>query len=423
MSKKLLVGVLSLLLTVSLFAGCGKKNDDKTPSGDNSNPTDVGTEKVTLNIWGMGEEAKLLSQIEPEFEKANPDIDMVVQAIPWGQAHDKLLMAVASKKGPDVVQLGTTWIPEFAEAGILKDLTPYIETYPNLDPKNYFESSVGTTKFDGKYIGIPWYVDTRALFYRTDLLGEVGYEEGPSTWEELKDASTKLAARGDGQYGISFDLNDQVFSIPYAWQNGSEIIKDGKPLFNQPEFVETIKYLNSFFQEGLTPVQDDMDAIQAFKNGSRPMFVSGSWMINMVKDQAPEIDGKWAVRTVPAKENNLSSVGGSNLVVFNYTKNEEAAMKFINYMSEVETQVKWFEIAKCLPARTEAWENEELANDEFFSAFGEQVKSSKIVPFIPEWEAIAMEVKSSLEEISIGGADIEPTLEELNKTVEKMLNK
>lgn len=422
MSKKFLVGVLSLLLTVSLFAGCGKK-DEKTPDENGSNNEGVAGEKVTLNIWGMGEEAKLLSKIEPDFEKANPDIDMVVQAIPWDQAHDKLLMAVASQKGPDVIQLGTTWIPEFAEAEVLKDLTPYIDEYPNLDPKNYFESSVGTTNFDGKYIGVPWYVDTRALFYRTDLLEEVGYPEGPSTWDELKDASTKLAARGDGQYGISFDLKDQVFSIPYGWQNGSEIIKDGKPLFNQPEYVDAVKYLDSFFKEGLSPVQDDMDAIQAFKNGSRPMFVSGPWMINIIKDQAADIDGKWAVRTVPAKENNLSSVGGSNLVVFEYTKQEEAALKFINYMTEVETQVKWFDIAKCLPARTEAWNDEALSSDPFFSAFGEQMKSSKIAPFIPEWEAIAMEVRKSLEEISIGGADVQTELDKLNKTVEKMLEK
>ncbi|GMQ59942.1 sugar ABC transporter substrate-binding protein [Vallitalea sediminicola] len=422
MSKKFLVGVLSLVLTVSLFVGCGS-NDDKTPKENDSNTEGATDEKVTLNIWGMGEEAKLLSEIEADFETKNPDIDMVVQAIPWDQAHDKLLMAVASGKGPDVVQLGTTWIPEFAEAGVLKDLTPFIDQYPNIDPKNYFESSIGTTEFDGKYIGIPWYVDTRAMFYRTDLLSEIGYDEGPNTWDELKDAATKLSARGDEYYGISFDLADQVFSIPYGWQNGSEIIEDGKPLFNEPEFVETIQYLNSFFEEGLAPVQDDMDLIQAFKDGIKPMFVSGPWMINIIKNQVPEIDGKWAVRTVPAKENNISSVGGSNLVVFDNTKNEEAALKFISYMTEVETQVKWFDIAKCLPARTEAWNDESLVSDPFFSAFGEQMKNSKIAPFIPEWESIAMEVKKSLEEISIGGADIKTELDELNKTVEKMLDK
>ncbi|QUH30789.1 sugar ABC transporter substrate-binding protein [Vallitalea guaymasensis] len=421
MSKKFLAGVLCMLLTVSLFVGCGSK-DDSTPK-ENDSKTEGVDEKVTLNIWGMGEEAKLLSEIENDFETKNPNIDMVVQAIPWDQAHDKLLMAVASGKGPDVVQLGTTWIPEFAEAGVLKDLTQYIDEYPNLDPANYFDSSVGTTKFDGKYIGVPWYVDTRAMFYRTDLLEEVGYPEGPNTWDELKDAATKLSARGDEYYGISFDLADQVFSIPYGWQNGSEIIKDGKPLFNEPEYVEAVKYLNSFFEEGLAPIQDDMDLIQAFKEGIKPMFVSGPWMINIIKNQVPEIDGKWAVRTVPAKENNTSSVGGSNLVIFDNTKNEEAALKFISYMTEVETQVKWFDVAKCLPARTEAWNDDSLVSDPFFSAFGEQMKNSKIAPFIPEWESIAMEVKKSLEEISIGGADIETELDELNKTVEKMLDK
>lgn len=422
MNKKFLAGTLSVVMAASLFTGCGVK-EEKTAKVDGGKTETASEEKITLNMWGMGEEAKLLSKIEPDFEKENPDIDLVVQALPWDQAHDKLLMAVASGKGPDVVQLGTTWIPEFAEAGVLKNLTPYVEKYSNLDSENYFDSSVETTKFNDEYIGVPWYVDTRAMYYRTDLLGEVGYPEGPSTWDELKDASTKLTARGEGFYGISFDLADQVFSIPYGWQNGSEIIKDGKPLFNQPEFVETVKYLNSFFEEGLSPVQDDMDTIQAFKDGIKPMFVSGPWMINIIKDQVPEIDGKWAVRTVPAMKTNTSSVGGSNLIVFNNTKNEEAAVKFISYMTDVKTQIKWFEIAKCMPARKEAWNDETLSNDPLFSAFGEQMNSSKIAPFIPQWESIAMEVKKSLEQISIGGADVQTEMDELNKKAEKILEK
>lgn len=422
MNKKLLAGTLSVVMAASLFTGCGSK-EEKAAKVDDTKTETASEEKITLNMWGMGEEAKLLSKIEPDFEKENPDIDLVVQALPWDQAHDKLLMAVASGKGPDVVQLGTTWIPEFAEAGVLKNLTPYVEKYSNLDPKNYFDGSVETTKFNDEYIGVPWYVDTRAMYYRTDLLGEVGYPEGPSTWDELKDASIKLTARGEGFYGISFDLADQVFSIPYGWQNGSEIIKDGKALFNQPEFVETVKYLNSFFEEGLSPVQDDMDTIQAFKDGIKPMFVSGPWMINIIKNQVPEIDGKWAVRTVPAKKTNTSSVGGSNLVVFNNTKNEEAAVKLISYMTDVKTQIKWFEIAKCMPARKESWNDETLSNDPLFSAFGEQMKSSKIAPFIPEWESIAMEVKKSLENISIGGADIQTEMDELNKKADKILQK
>lgn len=77
------------------------------------------------------------------------------------------------------------------------DLTPYMDQYPELKADNFFEGSIETTKFDNKIVGVPWYIDTRVLYYRTDLLASIGYEEAPNTWEELSDAAEKLAQRGD----------------------------------------------------------------------------------------------------------------------------------------------------------------------------------------------------------------------------------
>ncbi|WP_139129202.1 extracellular solute-binding protein, partial [Paenibacillus nuruki] len=179
-----------------------------------------------------------LAKIVPDFEKANPDIKVEVQAIPWDNAHDKLLTAVASKKGPDVVQMGLGWIPEFADAGALLDLSSYTEKYPNLKVDNFFKGAQQTMTYNDQLVGIPWYIDTRVLFYRADLLKQVGYNEPPKTWAELKDAATKLAARGNGNYGILLDSQDQVFTLPFAWENGSEVISsDNKAQFNQPQYV------------------------------------------------------------------------------------------------------------------------------------------------------------------------------------------
>ncbi len=414
--SKLLANIAMGAVIVSTLTGC----TSETTQESNKQETNIDG-KTVLKVWGMGEEGRLLSKMEEEFESENPDIDIQVQALPWDSAHDKLLMAVASGDGPDVVQMGTSWIPEFADAGALMDLTPYIEAYPNIDPSNYFESSLETTRYDDVYVSVPWYVDTRVLYYRKDLLEGVGYPEGPSTWDELKDAATQLAARGEGLYGMDLDPKDQFFAVTYGWQNGSEIIKDGQPQFRQPEFTEAVSFINSFFTEGLTPLQDDMDIIQAFKEGIKPMFVSGPWMINMINDQAPEIAGQWAVRTLPAKKTNTSFVGGANFTVFNSTKNADAAMKFISYMTEVDTQMEWLTVAGALPSRTEAWEREELAEHEHLSVFGEQMTSAKPAPFLVQWEAIAQEVIATMERINVGGADIQSELEALDNTALELL--
>lgn len=415
MFKKTVTVLASSMMLIGALSACGGGNNGESANG-----------KVTINVWGMGEEAKSLPKIVEDFEKENPNIKVNVQALPWDTAHDKLLTAVASKKGPDVLQMGTTWIPEFSSAGALMDLSPYIDQYPELAESNFFPGSISTTKFEDKTVGVPWYIDTRVLYYRTDLLKEAGYDQAPKTWDELKDAATKLKARGGNKYGISLDVNEQSLLFMFARQNGSKLIdENNKPLFNQPEFKEAVDYLNSFFQDGEAPIDLGMDIIPAFKgDGILPMFISGPWMIKLINDQAPELAGKWATAVLPAKENNISALGGSNLSVFQYTDHKDEAMKFLDYMSKPETQLKWLELTNSLPSTKKAWEDPALTSDANLKVIGEQMNASEPMPLIKPWEEIAQNVLTTFEKIYRNkNADVQKELDSFNAKSEQILNK
>jgi multiple sugar transport system substrate-binding protein len=417
MRKKFLTtALLSTFLISGTLAGC---------SSDSSSSSSDKKDQTTINVWAMGEEAKSLPKIAEEFEKENPSIDVKVQAIPWDQAHDKLLTAVASKKGPDVIQMGTTWIPEFASANALMDLKPYIKKYPEFDENNFYPGSIETTKYEDKVVGIPWYIDTRVLFYRTDLLKEVGYNEPPKTWDELRDAAKKLAKRGDNKYGISIDTNEQSLAFMFARQNGSKLLDEqNKPLFNQKEFVEAVEYLNSFFKDGSAPKDLGLDIVQAFRGeGIVPMFISGPWMVKIINDQAPELKGKWATAVLPKKENNLSVLGGSNFSVFQYTEHKDAALKFIAYMSKPETQINWMKMTNSLPAAKEAWKDKSLQEDPYYKTFGQQMENAKPMPMIKQWEEIAQTYLKSFEKIYRSGANVQKEMNEFNKKSEEILSK
>lgn len=411
--KSVATTLASSMLIIGALTACGGNGNDKAADS-----------KVTINVWGMGEEAKALPKIAEQFESENPNIKVNVQALPWDTAHDKLLTAVASKKGPDVLQMGTTWIPEFGSAKALLDLTPYVEKYPELAEENFYPGSITTTKYENATVGVPWYIDTRVLYYRTDLLKEAGYDQAPKTWDELKDAATKLKARGKNKYGISLDVNEQSLLFMFARQNGSKLIENNKPLFNQPEFVEAVNYLNSFFKDGSAPIDLGMDIIPAFKgDGILPMFISGPWMIKLINDQAPELKGKWATAVLPKKENNLSSLGGSNLSVFQYTEHKEEALKFLAYMSKPETQLKWLELSNSLPSTKKAWEDEALTTDPNLKVIGEQMNNSEPMPVIKPWEEIAQNVLSTFEKIYRGNSDVQKELDSFNAKSEQILNK
>ncbi|WP_018133517.1 sugar ABC transporter substrate-binding protein [Effusibacillus pohliae] len=412
----------ALLMFTVAVAGCSKNTD-----GSNQ-PNAAGNEKnpIVLKVWAMGEEGKILPQMAKKFEAQNPGVQVEVQAIPWDVAYNKLMTAVASKTGPDVVQLGTTWVPEFASSGSLADLTPYFAQYPELKPENYYEGSVKTVKYNDQIVGVPWYVDTRVLFYRTDLLKEIGYDHPPKTWDELKDAAVKLAKRGQGKYGIDFSPKDQLAVYMLAWQNGAKLIdENGNPQFNSKEFAEAVKYYSSFFTGGAAPATADqnLDLFQAFKQGIKPMFVSGPWMVTLLNKQLPDLKGKWATAVLPGNQTNTSFVGGSNLSVFNFSKNKDDSVKFIAFMSKPENQLEWFNISTDLPAHQQAWKDSKLKDDPILATFGEQLKNAQSTPLIKNWTAIEKATADALEKIIVGKQDIQSTLDQLNEQVKANMKK
>lgn len=414
--KKMLLGSLSLA-TIGLLAACGNEGEtDGAGTGSDSSET--------VTFWFMGDGNE---QVQPILDAFTDEtgIAVNVQSIPWSAAHDRLLTSVASGEGPDVVQMGTTWMAEFVDAGALMDISEYTESSEDLKPENFFEGNVATTQIDGATYAIPWYTETRALYYRTDLLEEVGYSEAPKTWEELKDAATKLSERGDNMYGFNVDSADQTFAMMFARQNGSELLNENnEPQFTEPEFTEAMEYLNGFIQDGAAPGQDlGLDISQTFGGeGIVPMFISGPWMISIINENAPDIEGNWATAVLPeGPENNLSNTGGANLVIWNSTENVDNAVLLLEFMSKPENQLQFLETSSSLPANMEAWEDEALSN-ELITTFGEQLENSEHMPLLPEWEQIAQSFLTYWEQITVGGADVAEQMETFNEEATNILN-
>jgi multiple sugar transport system substrate-binding protein len=82
----------------------------------------------------MGEEGKKIAEMARRFERANPGVTVETQAIPWEAAHAKLLTAVVGGIPPDVSQIGTTWMAEFATMGALEPLDHRAAESPTANP-------------------------------------------------------------------------------------------------------------------------------------------------------------------------------------------------------------------------------------------------------------------------------------------------
>jgi len=128
--------------------------------------------RAPLELWAMGREGEVVERLIPEFERRHPGVRVRVQRIPWSAAHEKLLTAYVGDALPDVVQVGSTWIPELTALGALAPLDARLDAAPGRPRDDVFPGVLATHVVDGRTMAMPWYVDTRVLFYRSD--GDAG---------------------------------------------------------------------------------------------------------------------------------------------------------------------------------------------------------------------------------------------------------
>jgi len=409
MRRRLWYIAAALALGLALVAaGCGGGDDDEAADTTATTSEDgPGTVSGEITVWAMGAEGEKLDVLAKDFMTENPDIKVEVTPIAWDVAHDKLLTSVAGNKTPDVSQMGTTWMGEFAKTGALDEVPDTI------DADSFFESAQSTGVVDDTAYGVPWYVETRVLYYRTDIAKKAGVTEPPETWDDLKAMAKAMKEKGGAKYGISLSPANWQELLPFVWQNGGEVVTDGEFSFDTPEVVEAIEFYKSFFEEGLTAesVPEGFDITPAFIQGTHPMFFSGPWHIGLIKDTGgAEFEGKWAIAPMPTKETGTSFVGGSDLVVFKSSESKDAAWKFVEYLSSPEVQQKWYDTVSALPSVASAWESGTLSTDEKLSLFGKQLEDAKTPPVIPRWEQVAADVvNTEMEKAMIGGASAEET--------------
>jgi multiple sugar transport system substrate-binding protein len=407
------LALISILLIPII--GCGRAGGDR--------PTE-------LVVWAMGAEGERLHELIPAFEARHPGIRVRVQRIPWIAAHEKLLTGYAGEVLPDIAQLGNTWIPEFVALDALEDLGPWLVRSPDIDPDDFFPGIWRTNVMNERLYGIPWYVDTRVLFYRTDLLREAGFEEPPRSWAEFRAAAEGVRAGSAGRYGIFLPTNEWVPAVVFGLQQHSALLRDGDQYgaFSEPEFRRAFDYLVQFYRDGLSPAgaTEILNLYQAFADGVFAMYITGPWQLGEFARRLPaDVQDLWTTAPLPAPDGGVgaSVAGGASLVIFRSSERKEEAWKFITFMAEPEQQIAFYRATGNLPPRQSAWEQSGLAGEPRARAFYEQLQRVQPTPMIPEWERIAMRIQHYAEVVALNRMSVDEALSRLDRDVDRILAK
>lgn len=406
------------VLAALVLSGCGRdkdKADGNDAAGKSGKATTAavkeGPATGEITVWALGAEGEKLGAIAADFEKANVGVKVKVTVIPFDAAHDKIATAIAGKQAPDISQVGTTWLPEFAATGAL-DATPT----DLIKADKFFAGSWGTTDVGGTSYGVPWYTETRLIYYRKDLAEKAGVVPAAG-WKQadLKAFAKAMQDKGGAKWGISLQPGGKgswQTVMPFAWQNGANLVDGKKFTMNTPPMQAALDYYASFFAEKLAPTDLAQGAMETgFINGSIGAFVSGPWHMGILTEQGGAgFADKWAIAPMPKEKAGTSFTGGSDLVVFKDSKNRDAAWKFIDFLTQDAQQQKLYDLVGSLPAVQGAWKSGKLSTDPLLKAFGDQLQDAKSAPAVSTWEEVAAPLDAAIEQVSLGKSKADAAL-------------
>jgi multiple sugar transport system substrate-binding protein len=380
-----------------------------------------------LIFWAMGNEGAHVPALIPAFEAAHPGVRVEVQPQPWTAAHQKLLTAYAGDSLPDVSQIGNTWVAELAAIGALSPTPAFAADLL----QDQFAAVLETNAIAGRAVATPWYVDTRLVFYRTDVLARAGYEAVPTDWAGWKRALHAVkGVAGEGAYAVLLPLNEYEQLLTFGLQGDQPLLRDQdtRGNFASESFLAALAFYKSLFDEGLAPVVTGAQVSNVwteFARGYFSFYVSGPWTIGDMKARLPAaVQPHWTTAGLPGPTGpGASAPGGSSLAVFRSSRHPEAAWKLVRYLSDPAVQARFNVLTGDLPARPSAWAAPAVDSDPYITPFRDQLARAVAVPKVPEWERIVTEMQTVADRMVRGQFTVEEAGAEINRRADRLLEK
>ena len=272
-----------------------------------------------------------------EFEAANPDVTIEIQAMPPGDYWPKLSSLAAAGDLPDVFAMSSGFVKEWAAAGNLANMTDLLT---ETDMSAYFDGAVSVGNVNGQQVAFPQNWVAPVLYYNKDMFDAAGvdYPQPDWTWDDFRTAAKALTR--DEQWG--FWLYGRYAHIePWVFRNGGRYLTaDESSLEINEQAVNALAMLARLVHEDkVAPMPQEMEGIRQqdiFPMGMAAMWVDGSWNIANTRDVAGD-NFQWGIAQVPmgpdaTQETAAAYAWADMLSIAETSENKELAWAFIQHM-------------------------------------------------------------------------------------------
>jgi multiple sugar transport system substrate-binding protein len=366
----------------------------------------AGTTELTLWVMPVTTNAQhdIPTLLEP-WLREHPGISVKLTVLDWESGWNKITAAAASRRGPDLLELGTTWMPAIAAMGGLERLSDaQLAQVDGGAP--YFPELWKTTQVFGQkgVYGLPWYADVRAAYYRTDVFAQAGVDpkEAFATWDSFHAALKKINGQVVGGKRVSAlayagknDWNVVHNLAPWIWNAGGDVLSPDarRSALDSPQALRAIDFYSSLAVEGLVPpnaLEKDSDILEgAFVGGDYGVIFSGSWLVRRIfaAPAGSAIQSHFDVAPYPAGEHGHATFfGGSNLAIFKGSKHKAEAWELMKYLGSKPAEVTLARLSSMMPTRPDAAVDPELTSRHpAYAKLGAIIADGRAYPPIPAW--------------------------------------
>jgi ABC-type glycerol-3-phosphate transport system substrate-binding protein len=303
-------------------------------------------------------------------------LKLMVEMINGNDIQPRITAAIQSGAGADIIMTVNNWPQLYAASCV--DVGDVVEEISNAQG-GYYDILRTTATVGGKWIAVPWASGGPLIAYRKSWLAEAGASEFPKTWDEYRTVGGKLKAAGHpyGQTAGHTWGDAPAWWYPYLWSwGGKEVEADGKTVvLNTKETVESVKYAVALWKETMDEgglAWDDSSNNRAFLSGACSATNNGA---SIYLEAKAKPDTYLTEKGTPLKDDTLhaaipaGAAGQFNLpatfthMLMKYSQKQDAAKKFLGWMSSKEIFDKWFVSQQgytCGP--TKMWEDHPVWN-------------------------------------------------------------
>ena len=401
MKKKILSVVLAVAMAGTMLAGCGAKKEAKNKNS------------ITVLVESGSPAEALAKETAASFEEET-GCEVIIDAVAYTGMYDKLSTEIKAKQAAhDVACIDAVWLAAFADA---------IEAINDADTSDFLPTLQESGTIDGSLLGYPMWVNTKVLIYRKDLIPE---DKVPQTWEEYQALAKELKTDDMSGTTVFGSGSDAVCSfLDFACQAGAEGLvfdKDGNINITDQAYVDAL----NFMVENATADYTPDDSLATASTESQELFTNGKTAMQLNwSHQYPA-----AVEALGAdKVGCAPMIGGSAGVgattgpwyecVMKASENKEMAKKYVEYMYD--HNADYMNLTLKIAGRTSVYEKagKETGNEHTTAVLETlRAEQSQARPMVATWAQIE-EVLIGVVEASLGGADVNETLESAKAEIE-----